>query len=218
MTKLAKRAPGRPPTIEAPRQTILAYAARLFAENGYEQTSLQDVAASVGMSKAAVYHYFPTKQTIYDEIVFDLLGGLLRHVRAGVDNAGSDVDRLQAFMVAHADYFEDNYISFVTLLHGVGGIGRAVTDKRQIEVRNEYEALLRTILANGVANGSLVIDDVRMGAIAVLSMLNWMSRWYRPGGEKRAHDVAEHYFRILYSGFRPTDPSETRQPPTETVR
>lgn len=203
MTKPKKIAPGRPPTIAAPRDTILSHAARMFSDKGYEQTSLQDVANAVGLSKAAVYHYFPTKQAIYDEIVINLLDGLLRHVQAGVTSAGSSADRLKLFMTSHADYFENNYISFITVLHGVGGIGRAVTDDRQIAVRNDYETLLRNILVEGIENGSFAIKDVQVGSIAVLSMLNWMSRWYKPGGRKRAADVAEDYFRILYFGFHP---------------
>ena len=202
MTKPGKLAPGRPPTMTAPRETILTYAARLFAEKGYEQTSLQDVADAIGLSKAAVYHYFPTKQAIYDGIVIELLEGLLHHVRAGVEQAGANGDRLRAFMRSHADYFERNYISFVTVLHGVGGIGRTITDDRQIQVRNEYEKLLRGILSEGVANGSFVVEDVHAASIAVLSMLNWMSRWYKPGKGKRAEDVAEEYFKMLYFGLR----------------
>jgi AcrR family transcriptional regulator len=64
MSETATRSVGRPPKMEAPRERILAEATRLFSRAGYEATSLQEVAAAVGITKAAVYHYFPTKQVM----------------------------------------------------------------------------------------------------------------------------------------------------------
>ena len=75
-----KRPVGRPATIDDPRSTIFARAALRFSQNGFAQTSLQDIAADVGLSKAAVYHYFPTKQVIYEAIVVDLLRRLYEAV------------------------------------------------------------------------------------------------------------------------------------------
>ena len=57
----------------APRATILDAAAKLFAAHGFEGASLNDVARAVGVTKAAVYHYFPTKKDIFDEMMIDLL-------------------------------------------------------------------------------------------------------------------------------------------------
>src|SRR5690349_12244108 len=114
MTETGKKTLGRPPTMPAPRETILASAARLFGERGFEQTSLMDVARAVGVSKAAVYHYFQSKQVLYDEIVIGLLEGLADHVAERVRAEPDPAQRLKTFMLAHADYFDQNYTAFVT--------------------------------------------------------------------------------------------------------
>lgn len=194
---------GRPPSMEAPRETILAFAARLFAEKGFEQTSLQDVARAVGISKAAVYHYFQSKQVIYDEIVVGLLEGLHEYVQEKLDSNPIADERLSIFMRSHAEYFERNYIAFVTLLHGVGGIGTDARSGRQVVVRDQYEMLLRDLLAEEVSKGRLFVADVAICTRAILSMLNWMSRWYKPGGGKGAVEIAEQYYAMLYQGLRP---------------
>lgn len=202
MEKTGKRALGRPATITAPRETILAHAARLFAEKGFEGASLQDVAKAVGISKAAVYHYFPTKQVIYDEIVIDLLSRLREHVQAEIEGTAPFNDRLRQMMVAHASFFEANYESFVTLLHGFGGLSRTLAPG-QVSVRDEYETMIRALMTDASASGELVMADPAIAARAVLSMLNWMARWYRPGGRLAARDFAEEYFQLIYNGLRP---------------
>lgn len=197
-----KKMPGRPATIDMPRETILAHSSRLFAETGYERTSLNDVARSVGLSKAAVYHYFPTKQAIYEAIVANLLRRLHDHVAAAVAQADGHGARLRAFMLAHAAYFEAHHTEFVTLLHGVSGIGTAQTDPQRA-VRDGYESLLRRLLTEGVADGAFVTRDVNVTALAILSMLNWMSRWFDPKGARRATDFAQDYFENCHNGLAP---------------
>ena len=189
MAEQKKATLGRPATIVAPRETILASAAKLFAQRGFEGTSLQDVAAAVGISKAAVYHYFPTKQVIYDEIVIDLLTRLRAHVTNHLDREATFGEQLRQLMTAHAEFFEQNYTEFVTLLHGFGGLSREVATG-QVMVRDEYEKVVRKLMTDAKASGALTLDDPAIAARAVLSMLNWMARWYRPGGRLRARDFA----------------------------
>src|SRR5690606_32784204 len=100
------RRQGRPPTLPDARIRILDAAAELFARQGYENSSVGDLAAALGVSKAALYHYFPTKQDIYDSIIVDVLQGLRDEVAAGLAQAVGPRERLRGFMLAHARYFE----------------------------------------------------------------------------------------------------------------
>ncbi|CAN7683395.1 TetR/AcrR family transcriptional regulator [Rhizobium sp. LjRoot30] len=64
------RRQGRPPTMENARERILDVAAELFARDGYEKASLGNLADSVGITKAAIYHYYPNKKEIYEAIAY----------------------------------------------------------------------------------------------------------------------------------------------------
>lgn len=202
MEKRGKGALGRPATIAAPRETILSHAAKLFAEKGFDGASLQDVAKAVGISKAAVYHYFPTKQDIYDDIVIDLLSRLRTRVQEKIDGSAPFSEQLRQMMTGHAEFFESNYESFVTLLHGFGGLSRTL-GKGQVSVRDEYETMIRKLMTDAKASGDLAMGDPAICSRAVLSMLNWMARWYRPGGRLSARDFAEEYYALIYNGLRP---------------
>ncbi len=187
----------------APRATILGAAAKLFAANGFDGTSLNDVAQAVGVTKAAVYHYFPTKKDIFDEMVVDLLERQYLAVGAAITAAPEPDEKLKAFMQTQAIFFETNYAAFVVMLHGFGGVERNHWTDEQLALRDRFEKLLRSLLADGKAAGTFAIDDVAIAARAVLSLMNWMVRWFRPQGEVRAEDFALQYHSLIVSGLQP---------------
>lgn len=191
---------GRPPTMAAPRERILEEAARLFARCGYESSSVADLAAAIGVSKAAIYHYYTTKQDIYDAIILDVLAGLTAAVSHAVAQATTAPERLRQFMAAHARYFESHHAQFVTMLIGYSGM--AITEREDAaRLRDDYEQRLRRIIADGIANGEFRALDVAATGRAVLSMLNWMARWYQPGGAQTAETIVAGYFDLLVGGM-----------------
>lgn len=191
---------GRPPAVAEPRERILDAAARLFARCGYENSSIADLATAIGVSKAAIYHYYATKQEIYDAIILDVLAGLIAEVSHAVSQETTSSARLRQFMVAHARYFESRHPQFVTMLIGYSGM--AMTEREDASrLRDDYEQLLRAIIAEGVTRGEFRAMDVAAAGRAVLSMLNWMARWYRPGGAQSAEDIADGYFDLLSGGM-----------------
>lgn len=187
--------------MHAPRERILAEAARLFARSGYENSSVADVAAGTGVSKAAIYHYFATKQDIYDAIILDVLTGLAAAVAAEVAQETAPDARLRRFMLAHARYFEARHAEFVTMLIGYSGMG-AVYREDAARLRDGYELLLRDLLAQGMAQGVFREQDLAATGRAILSMLNWMARWYSPGGAQDAETIAAGYYDLLAGGLR----------------
>lgn len=193
---------GRPPTLAAPRERILAEAAKLFARSGYDGSSVSDLAAAIGVSKAAIYHYFTTKQDIYDAIILAVLSGLNQSVGQDVARAEGGAARLRAFMVGHARYFEQHHAEFVTMLIGYSGM--ALPEREDAaRLRDGYEKRLRDLIAQGVAEGAFRPLDLPATGRAVLSMLNWMVRWYKPGQGDSAETIAAGYFDLLVGGMRP---------------
>ncbi|KRC84767.1 TetR family transcriptional regulator [Achromobacter sp. Root83] len=192
---------GRPPTLAAPRERILEEAAKLFARSGYDGSSVSDLASAIGASKAAIYHYYPTKQDIYDAIILAVLNGLTQTVGQDVAAASGGAARLRAFMVGHARYFERHHAEFVTMLIGYSGM--ALPEREDAaRLRDSYEKRLREVIAQGVAEGAFRALDVAAAGRAVLSMLNWMVRWYKPGQGDSAEAIAAGYFDLLVGGMR----------------
>ncbi|CAN7682932.1 TetR/AcrR family transcriptional regulator [Rhizobium sp. LjRoot30] len=196
---------GRPPVLENARDRILDEAAELFGGGGYDKSTLNDVAVRLGVSKAAVYHYFSTKQAIYDAIIVRTLDGLIKHVSSAVEASTGADQKLRAFMMAHAAFFEENYWGFVCMLVGYGGMANPSLITEANQERREYEDILRTILREGIADGTFAKTDVTTASHSVLSMLNWMVRWFKPGGPRHAKSFAEQYYELLTRGLTSRD-------------
>ena len=196
----AARRQGRPPVIARARERILDEAARLFAANGYESGSINELAAAVGVSKAAIYHYFPTKQDIYDGLILRTLQSLGEHVAAEVGRETRADARLRRFMLAHAGYFEAHHAAFTTMLVGYSGMGTALREDAA-RLRDAYEQSLRDIVSQGMEDGVFRRGDPATAARAVLSMLNWMARWYKPAGERSAAGIAADYYELIAGGL-----------------
>ena len=161
---------------------------------------MADLAAALGVSKAAIYHYFTTKQDIYDAIILAVLEGLTRHVGQALDQAASPAERLRAFMLGHARYFERHHAEFVTMLIGYSGM--ALPEREDARACATATKRLRAVIAQGVAEGVFRPLDVAATGRAVLSMLNWMVRWYKPGMGDDAETIAAGYYELLVGGMR----------------
>jgi AcrR family transcriptional regulator len=201
MSGATRRRLGRPPQTENQRERIMHEAAILFGRSGFDASSLHDLAAEAGISKAGIYHYFKTKQDVYDAIIIKTLRGLFDHVSAAVESVAGPQEKLLVFMTAHADFFERNYWAFRCMLISYSGMAAPVSRHDAVALRERYESLLRAIIAEGVRQGDFRDVDPAATGRAVLSMLNWMVRWFRPGGLKTAAEIAREYGDLLFRGL-----------------
>ncbi|MGV0816340.1 TetR/AcrR family transcriptional regulator [Martelella sp. AMO21009] len=202
--KKPRSGPGRPSSMEDPYRVICDAAAALFAEKGFDNTSLQDVATAVGVTKAGLYHYFPTKQALFEAILKDTLRDLHAGAVAAIAAHDSYPDKLTAFMTAHARYFSEHGERYRASFFGRGGGGeRASLTPDERAMRKAYVQLLEGVVEAGVDAGAITVSDVPTFARGVLGMLNWMARWYRPDGRLTAAEIAESYAQILLAGALP---------------
>ncbi len=179
---------------------ILQEAARIFAEKGYEGASMQDLAQALGLSKAALYHHFRSKEEILYQISLLALSELL----ARGERALREKDPRRAlllFMEGHARYIEENHPFFVVMLQGLASLSLPHREET-VRLRDRHEANLRRILQKGVDQGVFRPVDVALAGRAVLSLLNWMIRWFKPGGPMKAEEVARKYWDLVLRGLQ----------------
>lgn len=181
-------------------------AAERIATIGYEQTSLGDIAAELDLTRPALYHYFATKQEIFTEIALTAIQGIYVYVSAAVEasraQGDSSGEQLRVFMIGHAEYFESNYWMINATIAGYGGISRQELGHiEEIEKgRDDYRDLLHEILRNGFDNGEFQTGDTDAVGRSIFQLLN-ITRWYRPGGEKNALDIALENFELVMGGL-----------------
>jgi len=180
---------------------ILAVAAQLFAQEGFETVAVRNIAEAVGLSKATLYHYFKDKDEIYARIVIDTMEKICLYVEGRVAGAGSNRERLVIFMEANATFFEENIWTATALLLGLGGLNQPHQREKVAYWRDRHEQNLRKIIRDGIAAGEFRPVNPAVAGRAILSTLNWMGRWYKPDGPTRAHEFALEYADLFLGGL-----------------
>jgi AcrR family transcriptional regulator len=180
-------------------QQIVEVAARLFDEAGYNQSSMADLAAAVGLAKPTLYHYFKSK----DEILFRIHQDFISQLVAGQEaRAASDLppsDQLKG-MIHDILMFIHTHRAHVRIFYEHQRELRPDKENIVREQRRRYREMLETVIANGVTDGTFRTTDVSSAAIGILGMCNWMYR-YRSEPTKSPEELADFYFDLIVKGL-----------------
>lgn len=194
-----KTAPDREAERTEKRLALLRAAVRLFNERGFHATSLEDVAASLGVTKPVIYHYLGNKDRVAFECV--RIGVEQLHIAAAAarELPGTGIDRLRAFLREYARIMMDDFG------RGVVRIGDETlspdTRARFRELKAEVDKAMRAMIEEGVGDGSVRVADVRLTAFAIAGALNWPARWHRVDGPQSADEIAAGLVDFLCDGL-----------------
>lgn len=90
------------------RELILSEARRCFAENGYDGTSLNDIAAGVGIRRPSLLHHFASKEILYGEVFEQLLGDWIDRLASAIGAPETGERKMELVIEAGFDLFADN--------------------------------------------------------------------------------------------------------------
>lgn len=189
-----------PETLQARyRQGQIAHAsARLFAENGYFETTMDDVADAVGLAKASLYHYVRSK----GEIVCLIHNGLADYL----------IGKLEARIASELplDVLHGVFVDIVEAMDSHPGhlkvyfeYRSAIPDAFQADARarrDRYWAIVQSVIDEAVSSGQLQTDNARLTSLAIFGMCNWSYQWYKSTGEMSPSIIADHFWDIFYRG------------------
>ena len=180
---------------------ILEVAARVFCERGFEATSMGDVAAAVGMTKAGIYHHIPGKEELLAAIMGYGMDLFEEKVLARTETIADPLERLTATVEGHLLLvLRDRPKEVTVILHEGGALpaaARARIDARKKRYIRFLEKTIRELVMRKVARRV----DPTVAAYALLGMVNWTYQWYRSGGrlteERLAHEMTRFFLHGL---------------------
>src|ERR1700688_288613 len=174
---------------QEPRQEILRAAARLFQQQGYDATSMNDVAAALKLSKGGLYHHFQSK----DEILFNLMSHAMditeERVIAPAKLIPDPEERLRTVIRRHiAVVLSERDREITVMLHENHPLSPAL--RKRINARKKDYVHFLENLAEEVQKTRHGRGQVtpRAAAFALLGMINWIHQWYRPEGALQKED------------------------------
>lgn len=179
-------APSRPGRSRARRSLVtrelLDHATRLFAEQGYETTTLRDVADSYGVSRSALYHYVSSKEDLLAMLVEQWSRGLadsLAVIRARADlSPERKIRQVAELTIRQRAESPDQF----RVLDQAEPVLPEPLRAQHRQARRDVLTEVSAVIAEGVASGHFKPVDPRIAAFSVLGMCNWVAWWYRPGG------------------------------------
>jgi AcrR family transcriptional regulator len=189
-------------TPESRRDQILAIAASLFAERGFTNTTVRDIADAAGILSGSLYHHFDSKEAIVDELLDTFQTELWTEYDAIEASDMTPRAKLEAVVRASFDAI-DHHHSEVAIFQNDAAHLVGFERFGYLAERNEkFERLWTGLLEAGVASGELRADlDVEL-VYRFLRDTVWVAvRWYRPGGDLSPSDVADQYLKILLEGI-----------------
>lgn len=165
------------------REDVVRAAGRLFADRGYHGTSMRDLGKEVGLLGSSLYSHVASKQDLLVEVVEEGARLFEASAERALEIDGPASGRLEALIAGHVDVVIENIDVARTFLNEA----RMLDDGhrgRIVSARDHYENAFRTVIRDGVADGSFATGvDAKTASIFILSILNAIERWYRPEGE-----------------------------------
>ena len=180
---------------------ILRTGARIFAQKGFERTSMRDISEACGISKALLYHHFESKDNLYALIAHNSAQHLYEFVYQRVPEEGTAGDKIRAFMVAMATFFDEYRWAWVASSAAFWSDPDRSRMETRIRQRKQLEGRLRDLIREGVESGEFNDVDPAMTGRLILSGINWMHRWYDPDKTLTPGEIAAAYFETIYQGL-----------------
>ncbi|NPC98705.1 TetR/AcrR family transcriptional regulator [Nocardioides sp. zg-DK7169] len=187
---------GRPGHDQA---VVLQTAIELFNRHGYEGTSMGDLAAALGVTKAAIYHHVPSKEHLLAQALDEALDELDALVTEAAGAPGTAYERLRGVVRGAVDVLVAHQPA-VTLLLRVRGNSPVELDA--LRRRREVDARLADLVRAAAAEGSVRDDlDPELVSRLVFGTVNSLVEWHRPGGELTPDALADAVTAVVFDGL-----------------
>lgn len=184
---------------ELKRAAILRTAGRLFNQKGFRETSLNDLADELQVTKPTLYYYVENKEDILFQCLHTAIIELLDKTDAILDSANNGIEKLTDFIHLFISVFDDE---FGRCLARPGP--EPLSDKYLAQIEPLFvrlDASMREMIDDGIADGSMRACNAKITAFTLFGAINWMTRWYQPEGEMTTRQVADEMARLFIHGL-----------------
>jgi TetR/AcrR family transcriptional regulator, cholesterol catabolism regulator len=184
---------------DARRSEVVATAAELFAERGYDGTSMSELTAATGLAAGGLYHYIEGKDDLLIAICDELLEPLLARAREIVAAEKPPVEQLRELVEAWVGHVVARRHHMLVFTQERQAIERQPRWRHVRAQRKAFEKILDELLARGEADGSMTFADRRLSLLALLGMVNYTPQWVRPNGRLSPTEIADGYCAMVLS-------------------
>lgn len=204
------------------REDILLAAADVLQRNGYEATTMKDIAAAVNLTAASLYHHFRNKDALLLAVLEAGLETVLSQIEPIVYSSLTSTEKLRQMIYAHVTGLTQNTAigaSMVFEIRSLMGAKEPPTSASAADHqayqdfverratffarRDQFENLFRVVVREGIENHSFYPVDVGIFTKTMLGAHNWVGVWYKPEGRLSGEQIAELIAQTLLRSLKP---------------
>ena len=182
------------PTTTDRKSELLLAAGALFSRWGYHGTTVRDLARALDVQGGSLYAHIDSKEDLLWEIV-DGVGEQFLAMAAAVPAQVGPRQRMEGLIRGHLRTVADE-LHFATVFFNEW---TCLSDKRRARIaqkRDEYEAVFRRTIEQGVRQRVFRVESPKFAAIYLLSVLNWTYQWFKPTASLGIDAVADRYIGL----------------------
>jgi AcrR family transcriptional regulator len=186
---------------EIKRDAVIRAAARAFNRKGYHNTSLDDIAAALEVTKPTVYYYVSNKEQLLFECFVAGIEGIRAAFREARSLATPGRERLRAVLRRYGEAVTSEFGWCM-----VRAEDQDLSPDMSAHIKamkSEIDQGIRRLLREGVQDGSIHPCDPKMTAFALAGALNWIAHWYRESQSLTGTQIADAFIAVFESGLTP---------------
>ena len=172
------------------RERILEEAVKLFYERGFTGTTLDDIAAELGVTKPFIYTHFRSKTDLLAALCTPTIELSLDAVARAAKGPGSPTERLYRAIVDFTQVVLSRQANIAIYFREEKNLSPAALQEINA-LRKKFDRVLSKLLADGLAADEFDIKDVSLAALAIGGMISWAYTWHRPEGRLALDDMCE---------------------------
>jgi AcrR family transcriptional regulator len=183
------------------REAVIRAAARAFNAGGYHNTSIDEIAAALNVTKPTIYYYVANKEQLLLECILTGLERVLEPFRRPRPAGVSAREQLNEIIRHYAQAIASEYGGCMVRAEDLGLAPESMARIKQL--KSEIDQSMRRLLEEGARDGSIETHDPKMTAFALAGALNWIAHWYRENRSMTAAEIADAFVRIFNCGLTP---------------
>ncbi len=183
------------------RDEVLEAAERLFSQRGYEATTVRDIADALAIKPGSLYAHIETKEDLLWGILSAAADRFFACVEPIVRSDLVTLEKLRRVIAAHVRVLTQSASAAAVYTNE----WRHLSEPRRTEFakrRDSYERIFRELVHDAIREGTFGDVDEKFAALLILSSLNWIYQWYRPGGVMTPDEIARKITDLLFNGLR----------------
>ena len=183
------------------RDQVLAVAERLFAERGFQATSVRDIADALKIRGGSLYAHIESKEELLWEIVSYAANRFFEVVDRIIATDLVNIEKLRRVIAAHVEVITSD-LHAATVYQNEW---RNLSEPRRtqfVEMRDRYEQIIRGLVHECMREGTFAAVDEKFATLLILSSINWIYQWYKPDGMMTSEEIARRLTDLLFHGLK----------------